>query len=262
MEGGDAGSSEWKEPQVWKTLREEFPQLCIHPQTAQLRCLTTTIINKDTEPSEWIFYADRINRLIVEFALNQLPIQASSVTSTVDDEVVDGVSFVKSGLVGCSIIRAGEAMEAALRSCCRNVRIGKILIQRNESTAQPMFYMAKLPRDIQHRFILLLDPMLATGGSALVAIEKLLEAGAQEKNIIFVNVVATPEGIRKLLSVHPQIKFCTTNVAVGLNAKSYIRGSLGDYGDRYVAYMLLLFRLHLTNLFTVRRYFGTGSYWN
>ncbi len=82
--------------------------------------------------------------------------------SAVDDEPVDGVCFARSGLVGVSIIRAGEAMETALRSCCANVRIGKILIQRNEDTARPVFYMAKLPRDIHRRNVLLLDPMLAT----------------------------------------------------------------------------------------------------
>ncbi len=216
---------------AWAALLREFPQLQIHPQTAQLRCLMTTISSVDTPRSDWVFYADRVNRLIVEFALNFLPVDPVTVTSPVDGEKVSGVKFAGS-IVGVSVIRAGEAMEIALRSCCRNVRIGKILIQRDEATAKPVFYMAKLPPDIAHRHVLLLDPMLATGGSALVAIDKLLKSGVAESRIVFVNVVASPEGIRRLLSAHPKIKLCTASVAVGLNEKSYIRKSLGDYGDR------------------------------
>lgn len=155
-------TSGWTEPEAWKKLREEYPQLTILPQTAQLRCLMTTLSANDVEASTWIHSADRLNRLIVEFALNFLPVEKCTVTSAVDDEPVEGVCFARSGLVGVSIIRAGEAMETALRHCCANVRIGKILIQRDEATARPVFYMAKLPRDIQRRHVLLLDPMLAT----------------------------------------------------------------------------------------------------
>lgn len=216
----------------WAELRDEFPQLHLHEQTAQLRCLMTTISSASTPRSDWVFYADRVNRLMVEFALNFLPVDEVTVTSPVDNEPVPGLTFGGS-IVGVSIIRAGEAMETALRSCCRNVRIGKILIQRDEATAQPVFYMAKLPSDIARRHVLLLDPMLATGGSALVAIKKLLDAGVKEEHIIFVSVVASPDGVRNLLSTHPKVKLCTASVSVGLNAKSYIRQSVGDYGDRY-----------------------------
>lgn len=155
-----------------------------------------------------------------------------TVTTAVDDARLAGVAFAGS-IVGVSIIRAGEALEAALRSCCRNVRIGKMLIQRDEETAEAKLLFAKLPPDIAHRHVLVLDPMVATGGSALLAIGKLLEAGVSEERIVFVNIVATPEGIRRVLGKHPQMAFCTTSVAEGLNAQSYIRRSVGDYGDRY-----------------------------
>lgn len=191
-----------------------------------------TICSKDTPRGDWVFYADRVNRLITEFALNFLPIQPREVVTPVDDETLQGVEF-RRHIVGVSIIRAGEALEAALRSCCRNVRIGKILIQRDEETAQPEFYMAKLPSDIHTRHVLLLDPMLATGGSALCAIQKLLEAGVPEENIVFVNVVCAPEGVTRVLSQHPKLIICTASVAEGLNAQSYIRRSVGDFGDRY-----------------------------
>lgn len=113
------------------------------------------------------------------------------------------------------------------------MRIGKILIQRDEATAEPVYFMAKLPSDIHQRHVLLLDPMLATGGSALCAIGKLLDAGVKEGNIVFVAVVAAPEGITRVLTAHPELILCTASVAEGLNESSYIKRSVGDFGDRY-----------------------------
>lgn len=95
-----------------------------------------------------------------------------------------------------SILRAGEAMESGLRECCRSVRIGKILIQRDEETAKPKLFYAKLPEDIAERWVLLLDPMLATGGSVMQAIEVLLQQGVPEERILFLNLVASPEGLQ------------------------------------------------------------------
>lgn len=171
-------------------------------------------------------------RIMVEFALNFLPVEKRTVTTPVDGETYNGVTFA-GRIVGVSIIRAGEAMETSLRCCCRNVRVGKIFVQRDEETAQPHYLMAKLPTDVATRHVLLMDPMLATGGSAIMAIGKLLDAGVPEHKIIFVNIVAAPEGICALLSKHPAIQLCTAAVAVGLNSKKYIRCALGDFGDRY-----------------------------
>lgn len=169
---------------------------------------------------------------MVEFALNFLPIEKHNVVTPVDDEPYEGVCFA-GRIVGVSIIRAGEAMETALRSCCRNVRLGKILVQRDDDTAEPTYYMAKLPKDIASRHVLLLDPMLATGGTALMAIGKLLQEGVAEEHIIFVNIVSSPEGIQSVLSRHPNLQLCTAYIAEGLNDKKFIRKSLGDFGDRY-----------------------------
>ncbi|CAN8069522.1 unnamed protein product [Agarophyton chilense] len=211
---------------------QHWPQLHVHQQTAQLRCLMTTLCDSNCAPSDWVFTADRVNRMMVEFALNFLPVQPHHVTTPVDAEPLSGVKFA-GRIVGVSIVRAGEAMETALRSCCRNVRLGKILVQRNHSTAAPRYYMARLPHDVATRHVLLMDPMLATGGSALVAVDKLLHAGVPERNIVFVNVVAAPEGVRALLTAHPAMQLCTATIADGLNSQKYIRKSLGDFGDRY-----------------------------
>jgi hypothetical protein len=122
---------------------------------------------------------------------------------------------------------------ASLRSVCKSVRIGKILIQRDEETALPKLIYVKLPKDISKRKILLLDPMLATGGSANRAIGVLLEHGVLEENIVFLNLIAAPEGIAAMQTAYPRVRIITTMVDSHLNEKKFIMPGIGDFGDRY-----------------------------
>src|SRR6201996_5933302 len=126
------------------------------------------IRDKNTNRADFIFYSNRINRLLVEEALNHLPVLPHTITTPVG-RTYAGVKF-EGKICGVSIMRAGEAMEQALRECCRSVRIGKILIQRDEETSKPRLFYDKLPEDIKDRWVLLLDPMLATGMSRLLAL--------------------------------------------------------------------------------------------
>jgi uracil phosphoribosyltransferase len=119
------------------------------------------IRDKDTKRADFIFYSNRIIRLLVEEGLNHLPVVEHTITSPVG-RTYSGVKF-EGQICGVSILRAGEAMEQGLRDCCRSVRIGKILIQRDEETSRPKLFYDKLPEDIASRWVLLLDPMLATG---------------------------------------------------------------------------------------------------
>ena len=105
------------------------------PATSQLHALLTIIRDENTPRSDFIFYSDRIIRLLVEEGLNHLPV-VEKVVNTPTGLPYRGVAF-QGRICGVSILRAGEAMEAGLRECCRSVRIGKILIQRDEETAQP-----------------------------------------------------------------------------------------------------------------------------
>lgn len=120
------------------------------------------IRDKHTNRADFIFYSNRINRLLVEEALNHLPVLPHTITTPVNGRTYAGVKF-EGKICGVSIMRAGEAMEQALRECCRSVRIGKILIQRDEETSKPRLFYDKLPDDVGERWCLLLDPMLATG---------------------------------------------------------------------------------------------------
>ncbi|WWD20192.1 uracil phosphoribosyltransferase [Kwoniella shandongensis] len=199
--------------------------------TRQLQSLLTIIRDEKTQRGDFVFTSDRIIRLLVEEGLNHLPVVPKNVITPVGKEY-EGVSF-QGRICGVSIMRAGEAMEAGLRDCCRSVRIGKILIQRDEETFQPKLFYAKLPDDISQRFVLLLDPMLATGGSCLKAIEVLIDHGVQEEKILFLNLIASPEGIKNVCTRFPKLRLITAWVDEGLDSNSYIVPGLGDFGDRY-----------------------------
>ena len=169
--------------------------------------------------------------LAVCTGLNSLPYETVTV-QTPTDTSFSGFKF-GSHICGVSIVRAGEAMEASLRSVCKSVRIGKILIQRDEETALPKLIYVKLPADIKKRKILLLDPMLATSGSAIRAIGVLLEHGVAEENIVFLNLIAAPEGIVAMKKQHPKVRIITTMIDTHLNEKKFIMPGIGDFGDRY-----------------------------
>lgn len=212
-------------------LRQKFPTLTLMPQTAQLRAMMTIIRDKTTGREEFVFYADRIIRLLVEEALNELPFQEHDVSTCVG-RTYSGVLFSQK-ICGVSIVRAGESMENGLRAVCRACRIGKILIQRCEKTAEPTLYYSKLPTDINERFVLLLDPMLATGGSVCKAIEVLKEKGVKEEKILFVNLLAAPEGIANVCTRFPKVKIILAALDEGLDDQYFIVPGLGDFGDRY-----------------------------
>jgi uracil phosphoribosyltransferase len=114
--------------------------------------------------------------------------------------------------------------------------VGKILCQRDEShpdKAAKLFY-SKFPRDIAElEYVILVDPMLATGGSAMLAIETLIKEGVKEERILFLNVVSCPEGLDALTKHYPKIQIVTAAVDSHLNEDKYIVPGLGDFGDRY-----------------------------
>ncbi|KAH8174253.1 uracil phosphoribosyltransferase domain-containing protein [Sarocladium implicatum] len=201
------------------------------PQTPQLIALLSMIRNKDTERADFIFYSNRIIRLLVEEGLNHLPVIEHDVTTPVG-RTYKGLMF-QGKICGVSIMRAGEAMEQGLRDCCRSVRIGKILIQRDEETAQPKLFYDKLPEDIADRWVLLLDPMFATGGSAIMAVEVLKSRGVPEDHILFLNLIASPQGVQNFAAKFPKLKVVTSFIDQGLDDKNYIIPGLGDFGDRF-----------------------------
>ncbi|KAF4917885.1 Uracil phosphoribosyltransferase [Colletotrichum viniferum] len=223
--------SESQKPSATVSTEMNLDNVIILPQTPQLIALLTIIRDKDTERGDFIFYSNRIIRLLVEEGLNHLPTVEHDVTTPVG-RTYSGLMF-QGKICGVSIMRAGEAMEQGLRDCCRSVRIGKILIQRDEETAQPKLFYDKLPEDIAQRWVLLLDPMFATGGSAIMAVQVLKARGVPEDRILFLNLIASPEGIKNFTSKFPKLRVVTAFVDQGLDEKNYIIPGLGDFGDRF-----------------------------
>ena len=130
------------------------------------------------------------------------------------------------------ILRAGIGMVDGILSLVPAAKVGHIGMYRDEETLQPVEYLVKLPEDIDQRQIFVVDPMLATGGSAILAIDSLKKRGAGTANIKFVCLVAAPEGVKALQAAHPDIDVFTAALDEKLNDHGYIVPGLGDAGDR------------------------------
>jgi uracil phosphoribosyltransferase len=128
------------------------------------------------------------------------------------------------------ILRAGLGMVSGFIEVIPEAKVGHIGLQRDENTLIPVEYYYKTPKDISDAFVILLDPMLATGGSASEAVNYLKKKGA--KQLVFSCLVAAPEGLKKLSDAHPDIKIFGAALDRQLNEKGYILPGLGDAGDR------------------------------
>ncbi|KAL6954985.1 Uridine kinase-like protein 3 [Sarracenia purpurea var. burkii] len=207
-----------------------YPNLYVIQSTFQIRGMHTLIRDAQTTKHDFVFYADRLIRLVVEHGLGHLPFTEKQVI-TPTDSVYTGVDFCKR-LCGVSVIRSGESMENALRACCKGIKIGKILIHRQGDNGQQLIY-EKLPLDISDRHVLLLDPILGTGNSAVQAISLLIKKGVPESNIIFLNLISAPQGVHVVSKYFPRIKIVTSEIEIGLNEDFRVIPGMGEFGDRY-----------------------------
>lgn len=128
------------------------------------------------------------------------------------------------------ILRAGTGMLDGLLRAMPNAKIGHVGLYRDEETLKPVRYYYKMPKDIANREVIVLDPMLATGGSASDTITMLKEDGVQK--IKFLCILAAPEGVQKLEEIHPDVQIYTASIDEKLNDVGYIVPGLGDAGDR------------------------------
>ena len=128
------------------------------------------------------------------------------------------------------ILRAGMSMIDGILKVVPNAKVGHIGLYRNEETLEPVEYYYKMPKGINKREVLILDPMLATGGSAIATIDRLKKDGV--KKIKFLCVISAPEGIKALKESHPDVQIYTACIDKKLNEVGYILPGLGDAGDR------------------------------
>jgi len=129
-----------------------------------------------------------------------------------------------------SILRAGDGLLGAMLDLVPSARVGHVGMYRDEKTLTPVEYLVKLPQDLAQRRVITLDPMLATGNSAIAAIDRVKQAGASK--ISFVCLLAAPEGVNNLTSAHPDVPIITAAIDDGLNDNGFIVPGLGDAGDR------------------------------
>ena len=193
----------------------------VHHKLAVLR-------NKETPVKEFRELISEIAGLMCYEATRNLP--------TVEVEVETPVATAKCRMLAgkklaiVPILRAGLGMVDALVDLIPSAKIGHIGLYRDPVTHEPVEYYCKLPEDIENRVTFVVDPMLATGGSAVAAIDFLKKHGC--RNIIMMNIIGCPEGIRRVREAHPDVEIYVAACDEKLNDHAYIVPGLGDAGDR------------------------------
>jgi uracil phosphoribosyltransferase len=186
-----------------------------------------TLRDRQTTPEHFRRAATRISVLLAAEALRDVP------TTNVTVETPLGPApgrQIGADVVVVPVLRAGLGMLDAVLELVPGARVGHIGLQRDELTAVPSQYYAKLPARLDASFVLMIDPMLATGGSAVVALDLLQRAGATVIRMIC--IVAAPEGVALVERHHPGVVIYTPVVDRELNAQKFIVPGLGDFGDR------------------------------
>ncbi|XP_074032939.1 uridine-cytidine kinase-like lethal (2) k01209 [Leptinotarsa decemlineata] len=202
------------------------------PTTPQIRGLHTFIRNKDTPRDEFIFYSKRLIRLVIEYTLSLMTFVDKTV-ETPQGVQYNGKKMATSNICGVSILRAGETMEQAVCDVCKDIRIGKILIQTNLNTGEPELYYLRLPKDIKDYKVILMDATVATGAAAMMAIRVLLDHDVLESNILIVSLLMAESGVQSIAYAFPQVQIVTTAIDPEINDKFYVLPGIGNFGDRY-----------------------------
>ena len=184
--------------------------------------------DKTTGTNEFRSLVGEIAMLMGFEALSDLPLEDVEVETPIETCMTPMIAGRKLAVV--PILRAGLGMVSGITSLVPNAKIGHIGLYRDEETHEPHEYYCKLPNPIDERTIVVTDPMLATGGSAVSAIDFIKQHGG--KNIKFLCIIAAPEGLEKLHHAHPDIQIYVGHLDRELNQDAYICPGLGDAGDR------------------------------
>ena len=171
---------------------------------------------------------EEIATLMAYEATSELEVEPYEVETPLERCTGSRLSGKKLTLV--PILRAGLGMVEGVLKLVPGARVGHIGLYRNHDTLEPVDYYFKVPSDVAERDFFLLDPMLATGGSAVSAVDSLKRVGA--KSIRFLCIVAAPEGVRRLATAHPDVQIYCASMDRELNEQGYILPGLGDAGDR------------------------------
>ena len=184
--------------------------------------------DKNTSVKEFREIISEISMLMCYEATRDLPVEEIQVETPVDTATCYQIAGKKLAIV--PILRAGLGMVDGMVSMMPNVKVGHIGLFRDPETLEPVKYYFKMPQDISERDVIVVDPMLATGGSAVAAVTFLKEAGA--RHIKLMDIIAAPEGVEAMQKAHPDVDIYVAALDDHLNDHGYIVPGLGDAGDR------------------------------
>ena len=201
------------------------PMIVEHPL---LQHKISILRNKQTGTKEFRDLVGEIATLLCYEATRDLPLEEVEIETPITMAKTKVLAGRKLALV--PILRAGMGMLDGMLTLLPAAKVGFIGLYRDEKTLQPVEYFCKLPQDIAERDVLVLDPMLATGGSAIDAIGQIKKRGA--KHIKFIGLIAAPEGLKALHEAHPDVDIYVAAQDEKLNENGYIIPGLGDAGDR------------------------------
>ena len=193
-----------------------------HPLT---RHYLTTLRDEDTKPEEFRAAARRLAYTLLMEATERLPLQERTIRTPLEPTM----GYQLGDIVAVAVLRAGLGLLDAVIDLLPHVKVGFAGVQRDEETATPQEYYYKLP-DLTGASVLVLEPMLATGGSLSWAVDKVKKSGATD--ITALCVVAAPEGVTRMYTDHPDVRIVTAALDRDLSDKYYIQPGLGDMGDR------------------------------
>ena len=208
-------------------MPEQFPNLTvIHHPLVQHKL--TFLRREETSTAGFRRLVKEISQMLCYEVTRDLPTENIAIRTPIADIASPVISGKKQCIV--SILRAGNGMLDGMLELLQAARVGHIGLYRDPETLEPVEYYCKVPNDIADRDVIVVDPMLATGNSAVAAISRLKEHGATR--IKFVCLLAAPEGVKTMLEHHPDVMITTAALDKRLNEHGYIVPGLGDAGDR------------------------------
>ena len=199
--------------------------ICDHPL---IKHKITMLRRKTTGTNEFRSIVEELAMLIGYEALRNLELTDVEIETPLEKATCPIIDGKKQAII--PILRAGLGMVSGLLHLMPTAKIGHIGMCRNEETFEPEAYYCKLPSKLDERKVFVIDPMLATGGSAIESLDYIKKQGG--KDIYFLCIIAAPEGLEKLAKAHPDVKIYVGNLDRCLNEKAYICPGLGDAGDR------------------------------
>lgn len=201
-------------------MHEEITHPCVQHKLALIR-------DVDTGHKKFRELATEITMFVCYEALKELSVDEVEVETPV---AIAKCHKIGEEIVVVPILRAGVGMLDGILSLVPSARVGFVGLYRDEETKEPVTYYEKLPKETKNGVCIIIDPMLATGGSTVATIDLLKASGAGK--IVVVCIVTCPEGVQRVEAAHPDVHIYAASVDAGLNEKKYIVPGLGDAGDR------------------------------